>query len=146
VTRRTFGCRWPRSGLLFLVVAVVLLFVGVPQATASALAAPTSTPSLTTVYDTASQHFEGSGAVGDRQVAVMSALTLDRAWISRSSAQAGFVAAETAVGEAKVAFGPAPENAWSTFDRVSSKGSPLPGYKGARCTTTRRGYCRAATV
>jgi guanyl-specific ribonuclease Sa len=40
------------------------------------------------------------------------------------------VAAETAAGEARIAFGPAPENAWSTFDRVSSKGSPLPGYKG----------------
>jgi large repetitive protein len=29
-----------------------------------------------------------------------------------------------------VALGPAPENAWNTFERVQSKGSPLPGYKG----------------
>lgn len=29
-----------------------------------------------------------------------------------------------------MAVGPAPENAWSTFDRVQAKGSPFPGYKG----------------
>lgn len=29
-----------------------------------------------------------------------------------------------------MAFGPAPENAWSTLDRVQAKGSPFPGYKG----------------
>lgn len=30
-----------------------------------------------------------------------------------------------------MAFGPAPENAWSTFDRVHAKGSSFPGYKEA---------------
>ncbi|UJP39781.1 ribonuclease domain-containing protein [Cellulomonas palmilytica] len=40
------------------------------------------------------------------------------------------VAANTAVRPAQVAFGPVPENAWATFGRVQSKGSPLPGYKG----------------
>jgi RHS repeat-associated protein len=38
-------------------------------------------------------------------------------------------ATETAA-DAPVAFGPAPKNAWETFERVESKGSPLPGYKG----------------
>ncbi len=49
------------------------------------------------------------------------------------SAVAGIVdgvAAETAASGADVAFGPAPENAWQTFERVEAKGSPLPGYKG----------------
>lgn len=36
----------------------------------------------------------------------------------------------TAAGEARISFGPAPENAWSTYDRVSSTDSPAPGYKG----------------
>src|SRR5271165_6268764 len=42
----------------------------------------------------------------------------------------GASAAEEAGGGAEVAFGPAPENAWSTFDRVQAEGSPFPGYKG----------------
>jgi guanyl-specific ribonuclease Sa len=36
-----------------------------------------------------------------------------------------FVAAES-----EVAFGPAPANAWATFERAQAKGSPLAGYKG----------------
>jgi guanyl-specific ribonuclease Sa len=45
---------------------------------------------------------------------------------------AGFcVAAEEAAGGgADVALGPAPENAWNTFDQVETSGSPLAGYKG----------------
>jgi len=38
--------------------------------------------------------------------------------------------ANTALRPAQVALGPVPENAWATFGRVQSKGSPLPGYKG----------------
>ena len=29
-----------------------------------------------------------------------------------------------------LSFGPAPESAWATLNRVDAKGSPLPGYKG----------------
>jgi RHS repeat-associated protein len=38
--------------------------------------------------------------------------------------------AEESIGGAEVAFGPAPERAWTTFERVDSKGSPFPGHKG----------------
>jgi guanyl-specific ribonuclease Sa len=34
------------------------------------------------------------------------------------------------LGCGDISFGPAPENAWKVLDRIDSKGSPLPGYKG----------------
>lgn len=46
---------------------------------------------------------------------------------SRSPTTPGIAAK---AGPGPIAFGPAPENAWSTFTRVESKGSPLPGHKG----------------
>jgi guanyl-specific ribonuclease Sa len=41
-----------------------------------------------------------------------------------------FATEEVAGGGAEVAFGPAPENAWNTFDQVEANGSPLAGFKG----------------
>lgn len=40
------------------------------------------------------------------------------------------VAAEAGAGAARIPFGPGSEKAWNVLDRVTSKGAPLPGYKG----------------
>lgn len=47
---------------------------------------------------------------------------------AKAGVRAGAQGAATSV--AKVAYGPAPENAVRVLERVESKGAPLPGYKG----------------
>lgn len=42
----------------------------------------------------------------------------------------GRQAAEAGGGAARIPFGPGTEKAWNVLERVTSKGSPLPGYKG----------------
>ncbi|MBD3779994.1 MAG: ribonuclease, partial [Micrococcales bacterium] len=49
---------------------------------------------------------------------------------TRAAGVGSRAAVGAAVRPARVAFGPVPENAWTTFGRVQTKGSPLPGFKG----------------
>jgi guanyl-specific ribonuclease Sa len=81
------------------------------------------------VYDAVSTSTTSTANLSVSSAATNAGFTLGSGQSISSSAS--FNATEDAAGGgADVAFGPAPENAWNTFDQVEAKGSPLPGYKG----------------
>jgi hypothetical protein len=130
---------WGRAGRAlgaFLRGAVLAMLLGI---LATAIFASTAAigfqRSVTYTYDTVAYGYDASALLSSQRAAALDvrgppSMPEGASWVSPVSVRDDVVAADSAAAGADVAFGPAPENAWSTFDRVQAKGSPLQGYKG----------------